>query len=92
MKHEITSGYSPHLPVRKMDRKVMKQWIVFGAKTKNNCITLKDSIKQGQKLQNEFFICEIEEIYMRVEISPMDHSYHRFRLDRLYHRLINNSE
>jgi hypothetical protein len=65
MKHEITSRYLQHLPFTKMDRQTMKVWIMFDATAKNNGIT----IKHGPKLQNEF-ICDIEEMYIRVGISP----------------------
>jgi len=76
--------------VRK-DRPSTKTCIVFDASAKYHGVSLNDVIHQGAKLQQEFFdvlihfrrypvalMCDIAEIYLRIELYPEDRSCHRF--------------
>jgi len=76
--------------VRK-DRSSTKTHIVFDASAKYHGVSLNDLVHQGPKLQQEFFdvlihfrrypvalICDIAEMYLRIELYPEDRSCHRF--------------
>ena len=58
---------------------------------KCNGVSLNDMIHQEPKLKNELFdvllhfrrypiavVCDIAEMYLRIELSPDDRSFHRF--------------
>jgi hypothetical protein len=81
----------PHFPVIRLDKETTKVRIVFDASAKHNSLSLNDVIHQGPKLQNDLFevllrfrrnaiaiICDIQEMYLQVELSPPDRLYHRF--------------
>ena len=83
--------YLPHFPVVRPERETTKTRIVFDASAKCNGVSLNDAIHQGPKLQNDLFdvlvrfrrnpialICDIAEMYLRIEIAPQDRPYHRF--------------
>ena len=65
--------------------------IVFDASTRYNGTALNDVIYQGPKLQNDLFnvllcfrrypvalMCDIAEMYLRVQLYPSDRAYHCF--------------
>ena len=65
--------------------------MVFDTSAKCNGVSLNDMIHQGPKLQNELFdvllrfqrypiavVCDIAKMYLRIELSPEDRSFHRF--------------
>ena len=84
--------YLPHFPVVRPERETTKTRIVFDASAKCNGISLNSVIHQGPKLKNDLFnvlvrfrrnpvalICDIGEMYLRIEIAPQDRTYHRFQ-------------
>ena len=83
--------YLPHFGVIRTDRVTTKTRVVFDASAKHNGVSLNDMIHQGPKLQRELIdvllrfrrypvaiVCDIAEMYLRIEICPEDRSYHRF--------------
>ena len=90
---ETTSGkwYLSHFPVIRPEKETTKTRIVFDASAKCQGISLNDNIHQGPKLQRELFdvllrfrkqpvaiVCDIAEMYLRINISENDRPYHRF--------------
>ena len=83
--------YLPHFAVVRMDRPSTKTRIVFDASAKYCGVSLNDAIHQGPKLQQELFkvlirfrkypvalVCDIAEMYLRIEHYPQDRIFHRF--------------
>ena len=83
--------YLPHFPVVRKDRSTTKVQIVFDASARYNGTALNDVIYQGPKLQNDLFnvllrfrrypvalMCDIAEMYLRVQLHPSDRAYHHF--------------
>ena len=83
--------YLPHFPVVRPDRATTKTRIVFDASAKCDGISLNDVIYQGPKLQRGLnyvllrfkrrpvaLICDIAEMYLRIEVAPKDRSCRRF--------------
>ena len=83
--------YLPHFPVVRLDRVTTKTRIVFDASAKFGGISLNDVIYQGPKLQKDLkdvllrfrrhpvaLICDIAEMYLRIEVAPKDRSCQRF--------------
>ena len=83
--------YLPHFPVVRLDRATTKTRIVFDASAKFGKISLNDVIYQGPKLQRDLndvllrfrrhpvaLICDIAEMYLRIEVAPKDRSCQRF--------------
>ena len=65
--------------------------MVFDASAKYKGVSLNDMIHHGPKLQNELFdvllrfrrypiavVCDIAEMYLRIELNPDDRPFHRF--------------
>ena len=86
-----TTWYLPHFPVIRLDRETTKTRVVFDAAAKFGGTALNDMIYQGPKLQQELFnvllrfrrnpialVCDISEMYLRIQIAPADRPYHRF--------------
>ena len=84
--------YLPHFAVVRTDKPSTKTCIVFDASAKYCGISLNDAIYQGPKLQQEWFnvlihfrrynpvalVCDIAEMYLRIELYPQDRMFHRF--------------
>ncbi|KAK6171952.1 hypothetical protein SNE40_018370 [Patella caerulea] len=83
--------FLPHFAVVRPIKATTKVRIVFNAAAKQDGISLNDTIYQGPKLQNELFdvllrfrrhpvalVCDIAEMYLRIETAPGDRTYHRF--------------
>ncbi|XP_078364043.1 uncharacterized protein LOC144648318 [Oculina patagonica] len=83
--------YLPHFPIVRPDRTTTKTRIVFDASAKCDGISLNDVIYQGPKLQRDLndvllrfrrrpvaLICDIAEMYLRIEVAPKDRSCQRF--------------
>lgn len=83
--------YLPHFAVVRTDRVTTKTRVVFDASAKSGGISLNDIIYQGPKLQRELFdvllrfrryrvalVCDIAEMYLRIQLCPEDRSCHRF--------------
>ena len=83
--------YLPHFPVLHPDKPTTKTRIVFDASAKFNAKSLNDMMFPGPKLQRELnnvllrfrrnpvaIICDISEMYLRVQIPPEDRNDHRF--------------
>ncbi|XP_052820244.1 uncharacterized protein LOC128246076 [Mya arenaria] len=81
----------PHFPVVKMNKDTTKVRIVFDASASCKGASLNDVIEQGPSLQNNLFdvllrfrrdkiavACDIQEMYLRVGITPPDRRFHRF--------------
>ena len=72
----------PHFPVLRPDKDTTK--VVFDASAKYKGQALNDVILQGPKLQRELFdmllrlLCNIAEMYLRIDIALDDKPYHRF--------------
>ena len=73
------------------DRTTTKTHIVFDASARYQGVSLNDVICQGPKLQLDLFhvllrfrknpvamVCDIAEMYLRIEIAPEDRPFHRF--------------
>ena len=86
-----TTWYLPHFAVVRKDKPSTKTRIVFDASAKCCGISLNDAIYQGPKLQQELFevlirfrrypvalVCDIAEMYLRIELYPQDRTFHRF--------------
>ena len=81
----------PHFAVIRMDRPSTKTRIVFDASAKYCRVSLNNyAIHQGPKLQQELFtvlihfrkypvalVCDIAEMYLRIEHYPQDRMFHR---------------
>ena len=89
--HDSVKWYLPHFLVVKKDRSTTKIRIVSDASARHNGIALNDVICQGPKLQNDLLnillrfrrypialVCDIAEMYLRVQLYPKDRSYHCF--------------
>ena len=87
----IVKWYLPHFAVVRNDRATTKTRVVFDASAKFNGVSLNDMIYQGPKLQRELIdvllrfrrypvaiVCDIAEMYLRIELCPEDRSCHRF--------------
>ena len=83
--------YLPHFPVVRLDRATTKTGIVFDASAKFGGISLNDVVHQGPKLQRDLndvllrfrrypvaLICDIAEMYLRIEVALKDRSCQRF--------------
>ena len=83
--------YLPHFAVVRADRPTTRTRIVFDASAKHCGVSLNDAIHQGPKLQQELFkvliqfrkypvalVCDIAEMYLRIELYPQDRRFHRF--------------
>ncbi|XP_068719623.1 uncharacterized protein [Montipora capricornis] len=83
--------YLPHFPVVRLDRVTTKTRIVFDASAKFGGVSLNDVIYQGPKLQKDLkdvllrfrrhpvgLVCDIAEMYLRIEVTPKDRSCQRF--------------
>ena len=81
----------PYFPVVRPDRTTTKTRIVFDASAKFEGVSLNDAIYQGPKLQRELtdvllrfrrhpvaLMCDIAEMYLRIEVAPKDRPYQRF--------------
>ena len=90
-KRPLEAWYLPHFPALRPDRPTTKTRIVFDASAKDDGVSLNDEIYQGPKLQRDLFnilirfrehpvalICDIAEIYLRIEVAPQDRKYQRF--------------
>ena len=83
--------FLPHFPIVRPDRTTTKTHIVFDASARYQGVSLNDVICQGPKLQRDLFhvllrfrknpvamVCDIAEMYLRIEIAPEDRPFHRF--------------
>ena len=90
-KSPLKKWYLPHFPVVRPDRTTTKTRIVFDASAKFEGVSLNDAIYQGPKLQRELtdvllrfrrnpvaLMCDIAEMYLRIEVAPKDRPYQRF--------------
>ena len=88
---DLAKWYLLHLPVLRKDRSTTKVRIVLDASARYNGTALNDVIYQGPKLQNDLFnvllhfrrypvalMCDIAEMYLRVQLHPSDRAYHCF--------------
>ena len=88
---QLSGTYLPHFPVVRKDRSTTKVRIVFDGSARYNSTALNDVIYQGPKLQNDLFnvllrfrrypvalMCDIAEMYLRVQLHPSDRACHRF--------------
>jgi hypothetical protein len=82
----------PHFAVVRRDRDTTKIRIVFDASARHQGICLNDCIHTGPKLQNDLLqvllrfrrhpvalVCDIEAMYLRIELAPEDRRYCRLR-------------
>ncbi|PFX21661.1 hypothetical protein AWC38_SpisGene13841 [Stylophora pistillata] len=83
--------YLPHFLVVRLDRTTTKAGIVFDAPARFGGISLNDVIDQGPKLPRDLndvllrfrrhpvaLICDIAEMYLRIEVASKDRSFQRF--------------
>ena len=69
------------------------------AAAKYDGMCLNETINQGPKLQNDLvdvmlrfrknkiaIICDIEEMYLQIEMDKKDRAYHRFLMEECYRR------
>ena len=83
--------YLPHFPVVRPDRTTTKTRIVFDASAKCEGVSLNDTIFPGRKLRKDLndlllrfrkhpvtLVCDIAEMYLRIEVAPKDRPYLRF--------------
>ena len=83
--------YLPHFPVIRTDKVTTKTRIVFDASATYKGESLNQTIDQGPKLQQQLtnvllrfrknpvaLVCDVAEMYLRVEIAEKDRSYFRF--------------
>ena len=81
----------PHFAILKPNKATTKIRIVFDASAKYEGTSLNDMIYSGPKLQRELFdvllrfrchptalVCDIAEMYLRIQIPEADRAYHRF--------------
>ena len=90
-KSPLKKWYLPHFPVVRPDRTTTKTRIVFDASAKFEAVSLNDAIYQGPKFQRELtdvllrfrrnpvaLMCDIAEMYFRIEVALKDRPYQRF--------------
>ena len=90
-KQSTAKWYLPHFAVVRTERVTTKTRVVFDASAKCKGVALNDMMHQGPKLQNDLFdvllhfrrypivvVCDIAEMYLRIELNPDDRSFHRF--------------
>ena len=90
-KQPDSKWYLPHFAILKPNRATTKIRIVFDASAKYEGASLNDMIYSGPKLQRELFdvllrfrrhpvaiVCDIAEMYLRIQIPEADRAYHRF--------------
>ena len=83
--------FLPHFPIVRPDRTTTKTCIVFYTSARYQGVSLNNVICQGPNLQRDFFhillrfrkytvalVCDIAEMYPRIEIAPEDPPFHRF--------------
>ncbi|XP_074612232.1 uncharacterized protein LOC141866597 [Acropora palmata] len=83
--------FLPHFPIVRPDRTTTKMRIVFDTSARYQGVSLNNVICQGPKLQRDLFhvllhfrkhavalVCDIAEMYPRIEIAPEDRPFHRF--------------
>ena len=83
--------YLPHFPVVRPNRTTTKTRIVFDPSAKCEGVSLNDTILPGPKLQKDLndvllrfrkhpvaLVCDIAEMYLRIEVAPKDRPYLRF--------------
>ena len=83
--------FLPHIPIVRPDRTTTKTRIVFDASARYQGVSLNDVICQGPKLQRDLFhvllpfrknpvalVCDIAEMYLRIEIATEDRPFHWF--------------
>ena len=88
----------PHFPIVRLDKATTKVRIVFDASAEVGGISLNDSISPGPKLQRDLFavllrfrkhpvalVCDIEQMYLQIQIRESDRSYFRFLWRDLVH-------
>ena len=90
-KQPDSKWYLPHFAILKPNKATTKIRIVFDASAKYEGTSLNDMIYSGPKLQRELFdvllrfrchptalVCDIAEMYLRIQIPEADRAYHRF--------------
>jgi hypothetical protein len=90
-KDERRCWYLPHFPVIRADKATTKTRIVFDASATYKGESLNQTINQGPKLQQQLtnvlfrfrknpiaLVCDVAEMYLRVEIAKKDRSSFRF--------------
>ena len=91
VKQPDSKWYLPHFAIFKPNKATTKIRIVFDASAKYEGTSLNDMIHSGPKLQRELFdvllrfrchpvavVCDIAEMYLRIQIPEADSVYHRF--------------
>jgi len=86
-----TKWFLPHFSFVKPDRTTTKTRVVFYASAQYHCVSLNDTICPGPELQPNLFhvlpcfrkkpvalVCDIAEMYLRIEITPEDRPFNRF--------------
>ena len=86
-----TKWLLPHFPVIRPEGETTKVRIVFDASAKHDGLSLNDSTHQGPKLHRDLFevllrfrkhpvafVCDIEEMYLQVNLHENDKPFHRF--------------
>ena len=90
-KQPESKWYLPHFTILKPNKATTKIRIVFDASARYEGTSLNDMIYSGPKLQRELFdvllrfrchpvavVCDIAEMYLRIQIPEADRAYHRF--------------
>ena len=90
-KQPDSKWYLPHFAILKPNKATTKIIIVFDASAKYEGTSLNDVIYSGPKLQRELIdvllrfrchpiavVCDIVEMYLRIQIPEADRAYHRF--------------
>ena len=90
-KQPESKWYLPHFAIVKPNKATTKIRIVFDASARYEGTSLNDMIYSGPKLQRELFdvllrfrchpvavVCDIAEMYLRIQIPEADRAYHRF--------------
>jgi len=88
---QIPGWLLPHFPVSRPERQTIKTRIVFDASAKHKGVSLNDEILPGPKLQKDLvdillrlrrnpiaLVADISQMYLRIQIAPMDRRYFRF--------------
>ena len=96
-KSPLRKWYLPHFPAVRPDRTTTKTRIIFDASARFKGVSLNDAIYQGPKLQSELtdvlprfrkkpvaLMCDIAEMYLRIEVTPKDRPYQRFPYQRFH--------
>ena len=89
--HLASRWFLPHFQVLRTDKDTTKTRIVFDAAAKFESTSPNDQIYQGPKFQRDLFdvllilgrlpiavVCDIEEMYFRINIAHTDKPCHRF--------------